>query len=42
MWFNKNDLTYFPLIRRNDIKGYVLPHAGTKIYRSYYIAYAKI
>ena len=30
MWFNENDLTYFPLIRRNDIKGYVLPHAGTK------------
>ena len=32
-WFNKNDIKIHHLLRdpfSNNIKGYVLPHAGTK------------
>lgn len=29
MWFDKNDLTIKPIIKVNDLHGYVLPHAGT-------------
>ena len=29
MWFNKTDLTFKPIIKIDDLHGYVLPHAGT-------------
>mgnify|MGYP000167659208 CR=1 FL=1 len=29
MWFNKKDLTIKPIIKIDDLHGYVLPHAGT-------------
>ena len=29
MWFDKKDLTIKPIIKVNDLHGYVLPHAGT-------------
>ena len=29
MWFNKKDLTINPIIKVDDLYGYVLPHAGT-------------
>ena len=29
MWFNKKDLTIKPIIKLDNIYGYVLPHAGT-------------
>ena len=30
MWFTKRDLTFHPIIVDPNIRGYVLPHAGTK------------
>lgn len=30
MWFNREDLITYDTIVLNDLKGYVLPHAGTK------------
>ena len=30
MWFNQKDIKYFPQIEVDDLRGYVLPHAGTK------------
>ena len=30
MWFHKNDLLFHQSITDKSIRGYVLPHAGTK------------
>ena len=30
MWFNRKDIKYFKPIEVNDLRGYVIPHAGTK------------
>lgn len=30
MWFQNTDIKLYNLIKLNDLKGYVLPHAGTK------------
>ena len=30
MWFDINDIKYFNPIIIDDLRGYILPHAGTK------------
>ena len=30
MWFHKNDLKFHQSVADKSIRGYVLPHAGTK------------
>jgi len=30
MWFHKKNLTFHPSITNTLIRGYILPHAGTK------------